>query len=73
MESSQDDSPGNLPQQPSVVPENAYTIMNLALVDPPRWGWTAFGPLVDLLPPHEVSRLARRADSSGVFVSYLFE
>ena len=67
MESSQEDAPGRLPQQLSDSPENAYTIMNLALVDPARWGWTAAGTLVDLLPPHEVSYLARHADSSGAF------
>jgi hypothetical protein len=26
----------------------------LALLDPPRWGWTATGGVADLLPPHEV-------------------
>jgi hypothetical protein len=30
------------------------SLMNLALYDPPRWGWTAVGTIADLLPPHEV-------------------
>ena len=29
--------------------------INLALLDPPRFGWTAAGGVADLLPPHEVS------------------
>lgn len=47
------------PPPPSAVPEpspfmSADNTMNLALMDPPRWGWTAAGGIVDLLPPHEV-------------------
>jgi hypothetical protein len=30
--------------------------INLALLDPSRWGWTAGGGIADLLPPHEVRR-----------------
>jgi hypothetical protein len=61
MEGSQDEAPSKLPQQQSAVSghadEHADTIVNLALSDPPRWGWTAAGTLADLLPPHEVSYL----------------
>lgn len=32
----------------------AESIMNLTLLDPPKWGWTAAGGVADLLPPHEV-------------------
>lgn len=28
--------------------------INLALLDPPRWGWTVAGGIADVLPPHEV-------------------
>jgi hypothetical protein len=28
--------------------------INLALLDPARWGWTAAGGVADVLPPHEV-------------------
>jgi hypothetical protein len=28
--------------------------VNLTLLDPARWGWTAAGGVTDLLPPHEV-------------------
>lgn len=28
--------------------------VNLTLLDPARWGWTAAGGVADLLPPHEV-------------------
>jgi len=34
---------------------NVETVMNLALLDPPRFGWSAIGGVVDVLPPHEVS------------------
>ena len=32
----------------------AETVMNRALYDPPRWGWTAVGGIADVLSPHEV-------------------
>lgn len=32
--------------------------INLSLLDPPRWGWTAGGGIVDVLTPHEVSSSA---------------
>jgi hypothetical protein len=38
-------------------PQAAYhslNSVNLTLLDPARWGWTAAGGVVDLLPPHEV-------------------
>ena len=31
------------------------TEMNLAFLDPPRFGWSATGGVVDVLPPHDVS------------------
>jgi hypothetical protein len=34
---------------------NAETMINLSLLDPPHYGWTAGGGVVDLLPPVEVS------------------
>ena len=50
---------GSASQQASTsidsVDTNVETMMNLALLDPPRWGWSAAGGVVDLLPPHEVS------------------
>ena len=33
---------------------SAETVMNLTLMDPPRWGWTAVGGVADLLTPQEV-------------------
>jgi len=42
-------------------PENA---INLTLLDPPRFGWTAAGGVADLLHPHEVSSLSRRISAS---------
>lgn len=52
-------SAGSASQQASTssvsVDTNAETMMNLALLDPPRWGWSAAGGIVDMLPPHEVS------------------
>ena len=33
----------------------AESLMNKALYDPPRWGWTALGGIADVLSPHEVS------------------
>ncbi len=29
--------------------------INLSLLDPSRWGWSAVGGISDLLTPHEVS------------------
>lgn len=29
--------------------------INLSLLDPSRWGWTAAGGIADVLTPHEVS------------------
>jgi hypothetical protein len=40
---------------PSHAEEYAHAAMNLALFDPPRWGWTAIGGIADVLPPHEVN------------------
>ena len=34
--------------------EYPETRMNLSLLDPPRWGWTAVGGVADVLTPHEV-------------------
>ncbi|CAB9499372.1 Nucleosome-remodeling factor subunit NURF301 [Seminavis robusta] len=34
----------------------AESMMNMMLLDPPRWGWTAMGGVADLLPPHERAR-----------------
>ena len=34
----------------------AEATMNMTLVEPPKWGWTAVGGVADLLTPHEVSR-----------------
>lgn len=47
------------PQHGEGVTNKKYveSMMNLALLDPPRWGWPALGPVVDLLTPHEVSLL----------------
>jgi len=41
--------------------------VNLALLDPPRWGWTAAGGIADLLTPHEVSQPA-----AFIFTSFTF-
>ena len=41
-------------QEQYTVAPYGESLMNLALFDPPRWGWTAAGTIVDLLPPHEV-------------------
>ena len=40
------------PNAPEICSES---LMNLTLIDPPRWGWTALGGVADLLTPHEVS------------------
>lgn len=34
--------------------DNAEIAINLTLLDPPRFGWTAAGGVADLLHPHEV-------------------
>lgn len=34
--------------------EIVHNRINLALLDPQRYGWTAGGSVADLLPPHEV-------------------
>eukprot|EP00554_Chaetoceros_debilis_P004125 CAMPEP_0194092466 /NCGR_PEP_ID=MMETSP0149-20130528/46829_1 /TAXON_ID=122233 /ORGANISM="Chaetoceros debilis, Strain MM31A-1" /LENGTH=100 /DNA_ID=CAMNT_0038777417 /DNA_START=87 /DNA_END=386 /DNA_ORIENTATION=- len=36
--------------------KNCDTLVNLALTDPPRWGWSANGGIVDVLTPHERAR-----------------
>jgi len=41
------------PNAPEICSES---LMNLTLIDPPRWGWTALGGVADLLTPHERSR-----------------
>lgn len=70
MEGSSDGgpNPANQPQQEmlsrATIGSSIYlkddtdveSLMNLALSDPPRWGWTAAGGIADLLPPHEVSK-----------------
>jgi hypothetical protein len=33
---------------------NTDMMCSLPLYDPPKWGWSALGGVVDLLPPHEV-------------------
>ncbi|KAL3910855.1 MAG: hypothetical protein SGARI_001925, partial [Bacillariaceae sp.] len=33
--------------------EYPESMMNLSLLDPPRWGWTAIGGVADVLTPHE--------------------
>jgi hypothetical protein len=54
MNSAADDSSkGQKPAPNAVV--CAESLMNLTLLDPPRWGWTAVGGVADLLSPHEVS------------------
>lgn len=44
---------GAAPEQQEDI--NEETIMNLALLDPPGFGWSATGGIVNVLPPHEVS------------------
>ena len=36
--------------------EYPESMMNLSLLDPPRWGWTAIGGVADVLTPHEVRK-----------------
>jgi hypothetical protein len=40
----------------------AETAMNMALFDPPRWGWAAVGGIADVLPPHEVSLIIKHSE-----------
>lgn len=54
MEGSEEKSERHKPRQQCSVVADAESGMNLALTDPPRWGWTAAGTIADLLPPHEV-------------------
>ncbi len=35
---------------------NCDSLTNLTILDPPRWGWSAAGGIVDLCPPHEKAR-----------------
>ncbi|KAG7353450.1 bromodomain containing protein [Nitzschia inconspicua] len=44
------------PLPPSPSEGYAETVMNMPLIDPPRWGWTAVGGVADVLPPHERAR-----------------
>lgn len=39
---------------------NAEIMMNLSLLDPPHYGWTAAGGIADLLPPVEVIELRKQ-------------
>jgi hypothetical protein len=58
-------SPPQQPTPPSIImgqgcgsgggDQEAEARINLALLEPQRWGWTAAGGIADLLPPHEVS------------------
>ena len=45
---------------------NCDSLTNLAILDPPRWGWSAAGGIVDLCPPQE---RARRKVSARVFLN----
>jgi len=38
---------------------NPYSLINLSLLDPPRFGWPAVGNVIDLCPPHERARRRR--------------
>ena len=33
---------------------SAEAMLNLALLDPPKWGWSAFGGITNVCTPHEV-------------------
>lgn len=44
-------------QRDYIVPYVENSI-NAALLDPPRFGWTAAGGVADLLPPHAVCSVA---------------
>jgi hypothetical protein len=52
----------------------AESMINLTLLDPARWGWTAAGGVADLLPPHEVRACLRKDDTvlAGVSCSSEF-
>lgn len=41
---------------PSYEEKNCHSLINLTILDPPRWGWSASGGIVDVLPPHEAAR-----------------
>lgn len=53
------------------VSSSMENLINLALLDPPRFGWTAAGGVADLLPPHEVrlSLLVALRETIGICVS----
>eukprot|EP00934_Nitzschia_sp_Nitz4_P006935 Nitzschia sp. Nitz4//scaffold70_size99833//92652//96899//NITZ4_004611-RA/size99833-snap-gene-0.136-mRNA-1//1//CDS//3329557185//6925//frame0 len=57
------ESASKRPQEELMEMMDAETVMNLALSDPPRWGWTAAGGMADLLSPHERSRRKVTAQS----------
>lgn len=38
--------------------------INLALLDPPRWGWCALGGVIDLSTPQEVRSLFSKTDEA---------
>lgn len=48
-------NPASHPSLPLQQDYCAEIVMNKALYDPPRWGWTALGGMADVLTPHEVS------------------
>jgi hypothetical protein len=43
----------------------AEAMLNLTLLDPPRFGWTALGGVADVLPPHEVRGRKKTKDVVG--------
>ena len=69
---------GNAPQHTNSSNEKfVESMMNLALLDPPRWGWPALGPVTDLLSPHEVCLVLACVESYvhslfGIFQYYFF-
>jgi hypothetical protein len=50
-------SQGSAQDRPDTLGES---MINLTLLDPARWGWTAAGAVADLLPPHEVRACLRK-------------
>jgi hypothetical protein len=52
-------SMSSFPQDSAVMDVTAESMMNLSLLDPPKYGWSAAGGIVDVLPPVEVSRGTR--------------
>lgn len=55
MSNQVDEQDGEKPRsQSSAIATCADSLMNLSLLDPPRWGWPAVGAVTDLLVPHEV-------------------